>query len=201
LHCTGRVGDNNAGMRFWPSGRLPAKDFKRPHSSNWESPLFESDTNVSSTFSQAGSSGNCFMSGKSTTMRCLVRLARLTSHVSSSTCWTITAERAGSSGGITSRRRASRTVAVMVGISHKPAECPANCHKSQRIGTVRRRGRSPVGTDAGNTIHSRAGRGGPTRRETFFGPNPYSKVYFHRCERIGTHCDLNHCVRRICVQN
>src|ERR1039458_4221810 len=105
----------------WASGQpggLPTVNLKWFHGSKGASPLMASAAKAASTFSHSGSSGSCFTSGSSSTMRSLDGRARLTIQVSSSICWTVTGERAGSSGGITRRRRSSIKVAFTVGASH-----------------------------------------------------------------------------------
>ena len=86
----------------WASGQpggLPTVNLKWFHGSKGASPLMASAAKAAATFSHSGSSGSCFTSGSSITMCSLDGRARLTIQVSSSICWTVTGERAGSSGG------------------------------------------------------------------------------------------------------
>lgn len=81
---TGTMGNYHAGMRFWPSFRLPVKHIGRLHSSNGGIFLLLCATIRRSIASHSGSSGSLSMHGNAITTIPFTGFCRFTNHVSSS---------------------------------------------------------------------------------------------------------------------
>src|ERR1035437_8100900 len=116
---------NHRRMRFSPARWLPTVNLKSLHSSKGDTFLLLCATMRLSVSCQAASWGSFLTSGRSITISGLTGRARLTIQVSASICWTVTGDRAGSSGGMTKRRRSSVMVAYIMGASHGFG-CPSN---------------------------------------------------------------------------